>query len=71
MIKTKVGFVIYGVHKDGITDNMGTPHMNYKLFEKCKDAIRKHNIELVEEEVIVATKAETIAAMSKLKRMMK
>lgn len=68
MIKTKVGFVIYGVHKDGITDNMGTPHMNYKLFEKCKDAIRKHNIELVEEEVIVATKAEAIAAMSKLKK---
>ena len=28
MIKPKVGFIVYGVHKDGLKDPMGTPFID-------------------------------------------
>ena len=31
MIKPKVGFIVYGVHKDGLLDPMGTPFIDDKL----------------------------------------
>ena len=47
MIKPKIGFIIFGQHKDGTHDHMGTPHMDFQLYDKCKDAVRRHEIELI------------------------
>jgi len=58
MIKAKVGFVVYGVHKDGLLDPMGTPFVDDKIIEESKSALRTEGIELVENDLIVATKSE-------------
>ena len=52
MIKTRIGFLIFGQHKDGTHTHVGGPHMDYLLFDKCKDAVRSYGIELVCEEVL-------------------
>ena len=36
MIKAKVGFIVYGVHKDGFLDPMGTPFIDDKIVVRCK-----------------------------------
>ena len=35
MQKPKVGFIVYGVHKDGLPDPMGTPFIDNKLAGVC------------------------------------
>ena len=58
MIRTKVGFVVYGVHKDGLKDPNGNPFIDEQIIERSKRALREQGIELVENELIVATKEE-------------
>ena len=41
MIKPKVGFIVYGVHKDGLQDPMGTPFIDDKLVANAKKALTK------------------------------
>ena len=67
MLKPRIGFLIFGQHKDGVHDHMGTPHMDYPLFDKCKDAVREHGIELVCEEVVIRDKDEAKAALRKFR----
>ena len=38
MIKTKVGFIVYGVHKDRLQDPMGTPFIDEKIVAGAKQA---------------------------------
>jgi len=59
MIKSKVAFVVYGVHKDGLKDPAGTEFIDYKLIEKSKDALRNKGLTLVENDLIVAEKYES------------
>ena len=47
MIKPKMGFLIFAQHKENTATHDGNPHMDFPLFEKCKDAIRSYGIELV------------------------
>ena len=69
MIKPKVGFVVYGVHKDGLQDPMGMPFIDYAVIEKAKQALSGAGLELVTENLVIATKKEARACFSKFKKM--
>jgi len=63
MLKPKVGFIVYGVHKDGLLDPMGTPFIDEEVVQKAKTALIKRGIELVCHDVVVATKKEAWEAL--------
>jgi len=67
MLKPKVGFVVYGVHKDGLLDPAGTPFIDDSIIENSKKALISRGIELVCHDVVVATKKETWDAMKKFR----
>jgi L-fucose isomerase-like protein len=69
MIKAKVGFIVYGVHKDGLLDPMGTPFIDDELISKSKKSLQKAGLELIEHELIIATKQEAKECFSKYKKM--
>lgn len=62
-----IGFVVYGVHKDGLRDPMGTPFIDEAVVKRSKKALRDKGIRLVEHPVVVASKEESIAALKKMK----
>ena len=57
MLTPKVGFIVFGVHKDGLMDPMGAPFIDDSLIAAAKSALRSAGLELVEYPVILATKA--------------
>jgi L-arabinose isomerase len=67
MITPRVGFIVYGVHKDGLKDPMGTPFIDDSLIGRAKESLRKAGLELVEHSVVVASKEEARTAMKKMK----
>ncbi|MGD0612767.1 MAG: hypothetical protein ABSB41_14785 [Anaerolineales bacterium] len=69
MIQPKVGFIVYGVHKDGLEDPMGKPFIDGALVEEAKKALRSGGMELVVEELVIASKQEARACFSKFKKM--
>lgn len=69
MIKAKAGFIIYGVHKDGLEDPMGAPFIDNELVKKAKKALIGAGIELVEHNLIIATKKEAKDCFNKFKKM--
>jgi L-fucose isomerase-like protein len=69
MLKPKVAFIVFGVHKDGLRDPMGTPFIDDALIAQAKAALRAANVELVEHDVILATKAEAQACLNQFKKM--
>jgi L-fucose isomerase-like protein len=69
MIKPKVGFIVYGVHKDGLLDPMSTPFINDQLIANAKNALREAGLELVEHDIILASKAEARECFAKFKKM--
>lgn len=64
----KVGFIVYGVHKDGLKDPMGTPFIDDKLISKAKEALRKTGLELIEHNVTIASKKEAKECLLKFKK---
>ena len=64
----KVAFIVFGVHKDGLLDPMGTPFIDDALIARAKEALRAAHVELVEHDVILATKAEAKACLNKYKK---
>jgi L-fucose isomerase-like protein len=67
MITPGVGFVVYGVHKDGLKDPMGKPFIDPKVIRDSKSALTKSGMRLVNHGVVVATKDEAVAAMRAMK----
>ena len=67
MIKPKVGFVVYGVHKDGLKDLTGRLFMDDALIQRSKDALMSQGVELVCHDTVVATKAEAHEALTKFR----
>ncbi len=67
MIQPTVGFIVYGVHKDGLQDPMGTPFIDDALIAEAKAALHKAGLQLVEHDVIIASKQEAIEALGKMK----
>jgi hypothetical protein len=68
MNKPKVGFIVYGVHKDGLRDPMGTPFIDDALVARAKQSL-KARLDLVEHDVVIASKSEAVACLSKFKKM--
>lgn len=69
MIRCKVGFIVYGVHKDGLLDPMGTPFIDDKLVKNAKEALENAGLELVEHDIIIASKKEAKECFNKFKKM--
>lgn len=69
MNKTKVGFIVYGVHKDGLLDPMGTPFIDDKLIEDAKSSLKNAGLELVVHDLVIASKQEAKDCFSKFKKM--
>ena len=69
MIKAKAGFIVYGVHKDGLKDPMGTPFIDSRIVNDAKKALKNSGIELVEYDLVVASKKEARQCFDKFKKM--
>ena len=67
MIKPKVGFIVYGVHKDGLCDPNGQPFINESIVKEAKETLEGRGLELVCHETVVASKAEAKEALGKYK----
>ena len=69
MIKPRMGFVVYGVHKDGLLDPMGQPFIDERLIAQAKNTLRTAGVDLVEHDLVLATKQESRACFAKFKKM--
>ena len=69
MIRPKVGFVVYGVHKDGLKDPMGMPFIDEAVIAQAKNALLAAGLDLVTEDLVIASKLEARACFSKFKKM--
>ena len=69
MFKPKVGFVVYGVHKDGLEDPMGQTFIDNAVIGNARKALMDAGLELVVEDLIIATKQEARVCFSKFKKM--
>jgi hypothetical protein len=67
MIQPKVGFIVYGVHKDGLKDPIGQPFIDDKVVEQSKNALIKAGLTLVHHEIVIASKEEAINALRRMK----
>ncbi len=68
MIPTKVGFIVYGVHKDGLKDPMDTPFINQDIVNNARQALINAGLEVVMHNVVVADKKEARACFNKYKK---
>jgi len=69
MIKAKIGFIVYGVHKDGLKDPMGRPFIDAQLVTLAKKALLNAGLELVEHKVVIASKKEARECLNRFKKM--
>lgn len=67
MITPTIGFIVYGVHKDGLKDPMGQPFIDDKLVANSKKALTTAGVKLVEHDLVIASKEEAVAAMRRMK----
>jgi L-fucose isomerase-like protein len=68
MMHATVGFIVYGVHKDGLQDPMGTPFVDVALIAGAKDALTKAGLKLVKYETVIASRQEAAEALKKMKQ---
>src|SRR5512144_1158537 len=69
MVKLKIGFVVYGVHKDGLQDPMGQPFIDDTIIANAKLALQAAGAELVVEDLVIASKSEARACFNRYKKM--
>src|SRR5215467_1503391 len=67
MIEPRVGFVVYGVHKDGLKDPMDQPFIDDKIVERSRNALTQAGLKLVDYELVIASKEEAIAALRRMR----
>lgn len=67
MIQPTVGFLVYGVHKDGLKDPMGDPFIDVSVVKSSKQALARAGMRIVEHETVLATKDEARSAFRKMK----
>ena len=68
MIKAKAGFIVFGVHKDGLPDPMGTPFIDSGLIKKARQALINAGLRLVDHDIILSTKREAKVCFDKFKK---
>jgi len=69
MNKPKVGFIVFGVHKDGLPDPMGKPFIDEDLIKKAVKALKNGGMDLVEYDIVIASKKEAKQCFGKFKKM--
>jgi len=67
VIQPTVGFIVYGVHKDGLQDPNGMPFIDDAIIAKSKKALSAAGLKLVEHPVVVASKQEAKSALKAMK----
>jgi len=67
LIHPTIGFIVYGVHKDGLKDPMGVPFIDDAIVKRSKEALARAGLKVVEHNIVVATKDEARTAMKKMK----
>jgi L-fucose isomerase-like protein len=67
LIQPTVGFIVYGVHKDGLKDPMGVPFIDNAVVKRSKESLVQAGLKVVEHKIVVATKDEARAAIKKMK----
>ncbi len=69
MIRPKIGFIVYGVHKDGLLDPSGKPFIDNEIVTSAKEALANSGLEVVVHELVLSTKKEARACFDKFKKM--
>jgi hypothetical protein len=67
LIQPTVGFIVYGIHKDGLKDPMGVPFIDEAIVRRSKQALARTGMKLIEHNVVLATKEEARSALKKMK----
>jgi L-fucose isomerase-like protein len=67
MYKVKIGFIVYGVHKDGLLDPTGTPFIDDRLVQAGKQKLIDEGFELKIHDTIVSSKTEALQAFNEMK----
>lgn len=67
MIEPTIGFIVYGVHKDGLKDPAGVPFIDDAVVEQSQQALASAGMKVVRHEPVIASKAEAITALRKMK----
>ena len=67
MIQPTVGFIVYGVHKDGLKDPMGTPFIDESIVARSEEALMQAGLKVVRHPVVIASKQEAIAALRNMR----
>ena len=68
-VNPKIGFIVYGVHKDGLQDPIGQPFIDERIVENAKIALQHAGIELVVEPLVIASKREARECLARYKKM--
>ncbi|MGA2977829.1 MAG: hypothetical protein ABSF77_21210 [Spirochaetia bacterium] len=68
MIRPTAGFIVYGVHKDGLKDPMGVPFIDEAVVARSRAALTARGIVVKDYPVVIATKAEARAALDQMKK---
>ena len=66
MIEPKVGFIVYGVHKDGLCDPNGQPFIDESIVEEAKETLEEKGLKLACHDIVVASKKEAKEALGSL-----
>jgi L-arabinose isomerase len=67
VIQPTIGFLVFGVHKDGLKDPMGNPFIDDALLQRAKGALVAAGLKVIEHDIIVASKEEARVAFKKMK----
>jgi len=68
-MRPKVGFVVFGVHKDGVQDALGQPFVDEQVIKEARAALLAAGAELVVDDLVISTKQEARACFSRFKAM--
>jgi hypothetical protein len=66
VIQATIGFIVFGVHKDGLKDPMGTPFVDDALVRRAKSALVAAGLKVIEHNIVIASKEEARAAFKKM-----
>jgi hypothetical protein len=67
VIQATIGFIAFGVHKDGLKDPMGVPFIDDALIQRAKSALVTAGLKIIEHDTVVASKEEARVAFKKMK----
>jgi L-fucose isomerase-like protein len=68
MIQATAGFIVYGVHKDGLKDPLGAPFIDNGVVSRSRKALESAGLRLKAHPVVVASKAEAREALDRMKK---